>query len=89
MYVCIHDIYIYIYIYSRRRRRGAGQGPPACRPSAGDNNDNSIPFQLPYHPKVALAGRLINGLGTTLACAPSGLCTQIIVAVVHIPISKE
>ena len=32
----------------------------------------SIPFQLPYHPKVALAARLINGLGTTLACAPIG-----------------
>ena len=31
-----------------------------------------IPFQLPYHQRVALAARLIIGLGTTLACAPSG-----------------
>ena len=33
---------------------------------------HSIPFHLPYHPRVALAARLIIGLGTTLACAPSG-----------------
>ena len=32
---------------------------------------HSIPFQLPYHPKVALAARLIIGLGNTNACAPS------------------
>ena len=32
----------------------------------------SIPFQLLYHPRVALEARLIVGLGNTLACAPSG-----------------
>ena len=31
----------------------------------------SIPFQLPYHPKVALGARLIIGLGNTNDCAPS------------------
>ena len=32
----------------------------------------SVPFQLPYHPEVALAAQLIIGLGNTHACAPSG-----------------
>ena len=48
---------------------------------------HSIPFQLPYHPKVALAARLIIGLGSTNACALSICMYTGYSGVVHIPFS--
>ena len=72
MYVCM---YIYIYIAEAVLYKASSPTRPRPLPSAGRSSTcdsfHPIPFQLTYHPKVALAARLIIGLGNTNACAPS------------------